>query len=99
MRSKVCVAIILLFIFNAQAEETLSLFGSKPIQLEIGKDGVKQRKEPGFICDLTASLGGASYTEWGQTEEDARSLVHKKCSEKSGLLICKRDKASCRKES
>lgn len=82
----------------AAAEETLSLFGSKPIQLEVGPNGFKQRKEPGYICDLEASLGGAKYSEWGQTEEDARTIVHKKCSDKSGLLICKKDKAKCRQE-
>ena len=81
------------------AEETISLFGTKPIQLSIGADGIKKNDKPGFICDLAASLGGAKYSEWGETEDDARSIVHKKCSDGSGLLLCKRDKAVCRQDS
>lgn len=90
--------IVVLSCCVTNAEEPLSLFGSKPIQLQLGTNGVTQRKEPGHICDLAASLGGAKYSDWGQTEDDARSLVHKKCSDKSGLLLCKKDKAICRRD-
>jgi hypothetical protein len=79
-------------------QEPISLFGSKPIQLELTKEGVQVRKEPGFICDLDASLGGGHYSEWGQTEEDARTIVYKKCSDNSGLLLCKKSKITCKED-
>ena len=75
----------------------IGLFGTKPIQIGIDEKGL-HKKEGGFICDLEASLGGAKYSEWGQTEEDARSIVTKKCGDKSGILLCKRDKAKCRED-
>lgn len=81
----------------AQAEEAISLspFGSKPIQLGLGVDGI-ERKEGGFICDLDAING--HYSEWGETEKDARSLVMKTCGDKSGLLLCKKDKVTCQED-
>jgi len=75
---------------------TISPFGTKPIQLSIGKDGIKQNKEPGFVCELNAMNG--QYSEWGESERDARDLVHKKCSKKSGLLLCSKKKIKCRQE-
>jgi len=72
-------------------------FGSKPIQLSIGSKGI-ERKEGGFICDLDASLGSAHYSEWGETEKDARTIVLKTCSSKSGLLLCKKDKVTCKQD-
>jgi hypothetical protein len=90
--------IFLLINLAVHAEEPLSLFGSKPIQLEVTDKGLQQRKEPGFICDLKAELSGDKYSEWGQSEKDAQALVHKKCSDKSGLLICKKDKITCRQD-
>lgn len=81
------------------SENTISgPFGLKPIQLTIGSNGITQNKVPGHICDLDASLGGGHYSEWGQTEEDARSIVTKKCSDKSGMLLCKREKAVCKQD-
>lgn len=73
-------------------------FGSKPIQLSIGSDGIKRKESPGFNCELKASLGDAHYSAWGETEEDARSLVAKACSDKSGLLLCKKANATCQQE-
>jgi hypothetical protein len=75
----------------------ISLFGSKAIQLSVDSQGLKQ-KEGGFICELDASLGGGHYSEWGETEEDARTIVTKKCSGQSGLLVCKKEKAKCQKD-
>lgn len=73
-------------------------FGSKPIQLSIGSDGIKRKEGPGYNCELKASLGDAHYSAWGETEEDARSLVAKSCSDKSGLLLCKKSNATCQQE-
>jgi hypothetical protein len=94
------VALILTQIASADdAPKTISgPFGSKPIQLSVSSDGIKQRKEGGYICDLNASLGGGHYSEWGETEDDARTIVTKTCSNKSGLLLCKKDKATCRQD-
>lgn len=86
---------------NAESpkDQTISgPLGSKPIQLSIGSNGITQRKEPGYICDLDASMGGGHYSEWGQTEDDARSIVTKKCASKSGFFLCKKDKAVCKQE-
>jgi hypothetical protein len=80
-------------------ENTISgPFGLKPIQLSIGANGITQEKIPGFVCDLDASLGGGHYSDWGQTEDDARSIVTKKCSKNSGILLCKKDKAVCKQD-
>ncbi|MCC6278723.1 MAG: hypothetical protein IT289_12475 [Oligoflexia bacterium] len=84
----------------AQSTEQTPLsgpFGFKPIQLSIGKDGIK-RKEGGFVCDLSATFGGAHYSEWGETEKDARTIVMKSCEKGSGTLICKADNIKCREE-
>ncbi len=85
---------------NKEAGKPISIgpFGSKPIQLSIDKDGIKKRKEPGHICDLTAAVTGTHYSEWGETESDARTIVTKKCSGDSGLLLCKKEKAICRED-
>jgi hypothetical protein len=72
-------------------------FGSKAIQLSIGSGGIT-RKEGGYICDLDATLGGGHYSEWGETEKDAQTIVMKTCSNKSGLLLCKKDKVTCRED-
>lgn len=89
-----------IFLSQASAEEkkpeTIYLFGQRPIQLEATKDGIKQNKDPGFVCELKAKITGEKFSEWGQTEDDARSIVTKKCSDKAGLLLCKRDEASCK---
>lgn len=101
MKSILFVLIILTSIAPAKSypeEKSINLFGAKPIQLNIGSEGITQRKEPGFVCDLAASLGGGHYSEWGQTEEDARSIVTKKCSDKSGMLLCKKEKATCKQD-
>ena len=92
--------IILSSISHAESakDNTISLFGNKPIQINVDSDGITQHKEPGFICDLDASLGSGHYSEWGQTEDDARSIVTKKCSSRSGILLCKRDKAICKQD-
>ncbi|MDZ4675939.1 MAG: hypothetical protein SGI74_00385 [Oligoflexia bacterium] len=93
-------ALALLIFINpsfAQAQ-IISPFGTKPIQLSIGSDGVKQRKEPGYICDIKATVGGGQYSEWGETEKDARTIVKKTCSDKSGLLLCIDDKITCKQE-
>lgn len=72
-------------------------FGSKPIQLSIGANGIT-RKEGGYICDLDASIGKAHFSEWGETENDARSIVAKKCYKNAGFLLCKKDKITCKQE-
>jgi len=76
----------------------ISLFGSRPVQLSVGADGIRQRKENGFICDINATIGGGHYSQWGETEQDARTLVYKECCNKSGLLICKKDKITCKED-
>jgi hypothetical protein len=97
MFSKIVFAIAILAASPLLYSQTsLSPFGSKPIQIGIGEDGKLEQKKSGFICDLTASLGSAHYSEWGETEKDAQTIVLKKCQDKSGLLICKRDKITCR---
>ena len=73
------------------------LFGAKPIQLSVDSGGV-HKKDGGFICDLDAELGAGHYSEWGETEKDARTIVHQKCSNKSGVLICKKDKIICKQD-
>jgi hypothetical protein len=73
-------------------------FGSKPIQLSIGAGGITKRKKPGYTCSLDATIGGGHYSEWGETEKDARTIVMKTCSNKSGLLLCKKDKVTCKQE-
>jgi hypothetical protein len=81
------------------AEEPISgPFGSKPIQISIGSEGIKTKQGGGYVCDLGASLGGGHYSEWGETENDARTIVLKACSDKSGLLLCKKDKVTCKQE-
>lgn len=75
----------------------ISPFGSKPIQLSIGTEGIT-RKNDGYICNLEASIGGGKYSEWGETENDARTIVMKTCSNKSGLLLCKKDKITCHQD-
>jgi hypothetical protein len=101
---KIIVAALFLLSSNvrAQAEEkkqdTIYLFGKKPIQLEPTRNGIKQNKNSGFICELKAKLTGEKFSEWGQTENDARSIVTKKCSGKAGLLLCKRDDATCKQD-
>jgi hypothetical protein len=95
MIAKLLLPIILFA--QSPTQTPISLFGSKAIQISADKDGLK-RKEGGYICDLTASLGGAHYSEWGETEDDARTIVWKACSDKSGLLICKKDKVTCKKD-
>ena len=70
-------------------------FGSKPIQLSIGSEGIT-RKEGGYICDLESI--GAKYSEWGETEKDARTIVLQACNKKSGILICKKDKITCKED-
>jgi hypothetical protein len=91
---------ILLLSSVSYSEEpaAISPFGSKPIQLSIGPGGITQNKQPGFTCVLDASLGGGHYSEWGQSENDARTIVHQKCSDKSGLLLCKKDKITCQQD-
>jgi hypothetical protein len=105
MKSKIFFIKFTLLVFNFSAvlhaetpkENTIGgFFGSKPIQISIGANGITQNKVPGYICVLDASLGGGHYSEWGQTEEDARSIVTKKCSDKSGLFLCKKNKAVCK---
>lgn len=90
------------FSFRAWTEdkppETIYLFGKKPIQIEVNKEGLKQNKEPGYNCELKAKLSGEKFSDWGQTEKDARSLVAKKCADKAGLLLCKEKEAVCKKE-
>ncbi len=101
MKSTFFVLIILTAITPAKSypeEKSINLFDAKPIQLNIGSEEITQRKEPGFVCDLVASLGGGHYSEWGETEEDARSIVTKKCSDKSGMLLCKKEKATCKQD-
>ncbi len=73
-------------------------FGSAPIQIGFGSKGIEIKKDPGFVCELTAVINGKKYTQWGETENDARSLVHKECSDNSGLLLCKKDKITCKQE-
>ncbi len=92
------ISLILTTSTSVNAEETIYLFGKKPVNITVGKDGVETQRGGGFVCDLTASLGGAKYSEWGKTESDARGIVHKVCSDKSGLLICKKDRITCRKD-
>lgn len=72
-------------------------FGSKAIQLSIGPAGIV-RKEGGYICDIDTTIGGGHYSEWGETEGDARTIVMKTCSNKSGLLLCKKDKVTCKQD-
>lgn len=72
-------------------------FGAKPIQLSIGSNGIT-KKDGGFICDLDASLSGKHYSEWGESEADARTIVHKACSKGSGLLLCKKKKITCKED-
>jgi hypothetical protein len=81
-----------------ESDQTINLspFGSNPIQLSLDKDGIKQKKEPGFICELDAING--HYSEWGETEKDARTIVMNTCSDKSGLLLCKKDKITCKED-
>jgi hypothetical protein len=74
---------------------SLGLFGSKPIQLSVDKAGIK-RVEHGFVCDLDSEVSKVHYSEWGETEKDARIIVKKKCSNSSGLLLCKEDKITCK---
>ncbi len=98
--NEICSGLLILvfsLVASGQTEtKTISgPFGSKPIQLSFGSGGVT-RKEGGFICDLDPSLGGGHYSEWGESEEDARTIVVKKCSSKSGMLLCKKDKATCK---
>ena len=100
---KTQLILILIIAAVAKAESTpekksINLFGTKPIQLSVGSNGITQNKEPGYICDLDASLGGGHFSEWGQTEEDSRSIVAKKCSDKAGILLCKKEKAICKKD-
>lgn len=98
---KVLFLIIGLFQYSyaeTPKDNSINLFGSKSIQIEINSEGLSKRKEPGYFCDLDASLGGAHYSEWGETEEDARTIVTKKCSAKSGLFLCKKEKAICKQE-
>jgi hypothetical protein len=100
MKTKLLLLICSLNISYAEStkEKSISLFGSKPIQISISSEGITQRKEPGYICDLDVSLGGGHYSEWGETEDDARSIVTKKCSGKSGILLCKKEKAICKQD-
>jgi hypothetical protein len=98
MTSKSLLIFLLLLPGILSAEETINLFGSKPIQINVGKDGIKTQRGGGFVCDLAATLGGGKYSEWGQTESDARNIVMKICSDKSGSLLCKKDKVVCRQE-
>lgn len=72
-------------------------FGSKAIQLSIDSKGIT-RKEGGYICSVKAAVNGAPYSEWGETEKDARTIVLKKCSGKSGLLLCKSDNVTCKED-
>ena len=92
-----CSSTILFAGDKAESQKPISLspFGTKPIQLSVDKDGIK-RKEGGFVCDLKAFNG--SYSEWGETEDDAKTIVMKTCSDKSGLLLCKKDKITCTKD-
>ena len=71
--------------------------GSQPLQISLGSSGVTLKHKDGFTCDLKASAGGGSYSEWGQTENDARGIVFQKCSNKSGILLCSKDKIVCKK--
>ncbi|MDZ4678766.1 MAG: hypothetical protein SGI74_14815 [Oligoflexia bacterium] len=93
------ILILLILPFQMKAEEkkpeTIYLFGKKPIQLEATKDGIKQNRNPGFVCELKAKISGEKFSEWGQTEEDARLIVAKNCSDKAGLLLCKKENATC----
>jgi hypothetical protein len=73
-------------------------FGSKPIQLSIGAGGITQRKEPGWNCDIDTTIGGGHYSDWGQIEKDAREIVLQECNKKSGMLICKKEKITCKQE-
>jgi hypothetical protein len=98
MAKFIFISAILLAAPSIWAEETIYLFGKKPVNITVGKDGVETQRGGGFICDLAASLGDAKYSEWGKTESDARNIVHKKCSDKSGLLICKKDRVTCRED-
>ncbi len=95
-------AITLLIVSRAKAESPpqapISLFGTKPIQLSLDAQKGLVRKEGGFICELAATLGGGHYSEWGETEKDAQEIVLKKCGNSSGLLLCKRDKVTCKEE-
>lgn len=91
---------LIFFIFpdSVSAEETIYLFGKEPVNITADKDGIKTQRGGGWICDLKASLGDAQYSEWGKTESDARGIVHKVCSDKSGLLICKKDRITCHED-
>jgi hypothetical protein len=94
----ILILIILFFtrVWAGDPPAEISLFGSKPIQLSVGKDGIKQNKTPGYVCEVTATLGGGHYSEWGETEKDARTIVMKKCSDESGMLLCKEDRVTCK---
>jgi hypothetical protein len=83
---------------NKEQSPIGGLFGSKAIQLSVGADGIKQKKEPGYICDIDATLGGGHYSEWGETEKDARTIVMKTCDKNSGALLCKEEKITCKQE-
>lgn len=94
--------IVLSFISICHADDSqkpIDLFGlgTKPIQIGLGKDGL-ERKGNGYICDVSATLGNAKYSEWGETEDDARTIVLKKCSANSGVLLCKKDRVTCRED-
>ena len=94
------IFILFLISTGAHAEDSKvsGPFGSKSIQISFGSGGVTTKQGGGYICDLNASLGGGHYSEWGETENDAREIVYKKCSGKSGLLLCKRDKVTCKQD-
>lgn len=103
MNSALNYTIAIIFSFSVYAQQdkdtkkqiNISPFGTKPIQLGIGKHGI-ERKEGGYICELDAMNG--HYSEWGETEKDARTLVVKACSRKSGLFLCKEDKVKCKED-
>jgi hypothetical protein len=100
MRKFILMTAALLLCGSAAADpkekpKEINLFGTKAIQLGVSKDGIK-RKEGGHICELKAING--AYSEWGETDKDARELVLQKCSKNSGRLLCSRDKITCKED-
>ena len=96
-----CIAVVFFVLSHAGALKIYSdpdvlggPFGSKPIQISIGSDGITAKKGGGFECHLEAMNG--KYTEWGETEKDAQGMVMRTCGNGSGILLCHRDKITCK---